>query len=155
MDISRCDIRLFIPPEDEIEPYKRCMLALLGIELDDIRTLRANAKGVAFIQSRAQGFEERVLIVLNGHVTTKKGARSLLERIVAALDAQDRAFLLETIETRIDDDLTLYLRLDKHLFLNDIFKLTDTGSCYHFSFSLVTYPKNREQAVNAVREILT
>ena len=165
MEVHSAAIRLFIPPEEitDYESFKRTFLRLLGIDSDaycaaDGLALRElteiTTRSQHFRESRSRGFEDRPILVLEGKRTSKKTARLLLTSMIAELSVDDRRQLKATAESRIDEDLNCYIRLDKHALIRGESRLVDHGSCYHFTFNLVTYPKRKSAALEGFRALI-
>lgn len=48
----------------------------------------------------------------------------------------------------------VYVRLDKEKLLNDEFRITDKGDCFHIRMSVAAYPRKKEVADKKLKEIL-
>lgn len=159
MEFGSVRIRIIIEPEEGalLERFieKTCELARFDREAfrkehpgEPMRTNRFE-----LFVTPAQGLTGP-LNVLEAQVTVKKDSMVLFDTIVSRLSAQDRALLLETLPTRVDDEAQCFMRFDKKLFLNDVFALVDHGKCVHVTFQVLTYPKSRESAVRFLSEHL-
>jgi RNA binding exosome subunit len=73
---------------------------------------------------------------------------------MANLTKEDKILLEKQIESRLDDALHFYIRLEKNSLLCDLYEVTDSGNCFHFKISIATYPHSRESAKEIIKEIL-
>ena len=58
------------------------------------------------------------------------------------------------MESRLDKNLDLFLRFEKDTWINERkLVLTDSGKCFHLRISIAAFPKNREVALNVVKDL--
>lgn len=151
MELGHVSIRVFLEPGEALtERLVERLCALAGFDLTGFRKEHPTGpiRSTRFSLSidTAEGFDGPIRIV-TASVLAKKDAGALFDRVVASLDDEDRAFLDRTLASRIDEEAHLFVRLDKPLFANGVFKLVDHGRCVHFDFTVLTYPRSREAAI--------
>ena len=159
MEFGPVRIRAIIDPDEasRTEPLIEKVCALAGFDLAAHREahpgepIRSNRFELSV--APAEGLTSS-LYVLSARIGTKKDAMACFDAIVRRLSEEDRAFLIDSLDSRFDDDSQCFVRLDKKLFLNDVFALVDHGKCVHFTFSILTYPKNRDAAFAFLKEHL-
>ena len=62
--------------------------------------------------------------------------------------------ILKQIESRLDEELNFFLRLDKEKWVNEKeMKLTDSGKCFHIKISVAAFPKNMDIAIENFEKI--
>ena len=159
MEFGPLRIRIIIEPDEGalIERLIEQTCALAGFDLASFRKehegepIRTNR--FELLVNRAEGLTGQ-LFVIEALVSSKKDTASAFGALIERLTAEDRVFLRDTVESRIDEESRCFVRLDKMLFLNDVFALVDHGKCVHCSFTIMTYPRSRDAAVRFVEEIL-
>jgi RNA binding exosome subunit len=102
----------------------------------------------------AYGFEEKKIIIFTVDVNKERHTRKVLENLMKNLNQEQKDLLLKQLDTRLDDSLHFYLRLDKKKFLNNEYFITDKGNCFHFKIAIAAYAHIREKAEEVVKEIL-
>jgi RNA binding exosome subunit len=152
MEFGSTRIRIIFEPGEEslIERAIEKVCALVHFDLAAFRAEHPGepirTKRFEIAVSRAQGLIGQ-LFVLTAQVRSKKDAALLFDELIETLDPKERMMLRSTIPSRTDDELRCFVRIDKALFLNGVCALVDHGRCVHFSFTILTYPKSREQAI--------
>lgn len=90
-------------------------------------------------------------------LTVKKPqlVKQFITNIFEELPPKEMATLIKQLPSRIDDESFFYIRIDKNKFLIErILELTETGSCFHFTLNVASYPKRRTVAVSTVEKYL-
>lgn len=98
----------------------------------------------------AEGMTGDEIYIMNGKLKAKY-AKKLFENLYESFSDDDKKFLFESIESRVDDTCTLFVRIK----LDDILTkpgLTDSGECLHLSFQVAAYPAKREKALMTLEE---
>lgn len=167
MEFNYVELRLFINPENigRYDDLKSSFFSLLGFDLTELFEKNGakelselkdiNDKYFRFSESISSGFEDRKIIVLHARLSGKKNAKGIFDSIVNSIGVEQKKSLLLTTDSRVDADLNYFIRLDMDALLKGSYVLTDKGSCYHFTFSLVTYPKDRDKAIEGITSILS
>jgi len=79
---------------------------------------------------------------------------ALFKFITTHLSEQEKKQLVQEADSRIDDHLDFFIRFDKEEWMSHKkLKLTTQGNCFHLTFAMAAYPKNKERAVALVKEI--
>ncbi len=112
----------------------------------DITKLTTNKK--------AMGFNDREIITYTVDIKRSPDVKAFLNHLMPNL-SELKETLLNQLESRLDEDLHFFIRLDKENLKNDIYKLTDSGNCFHIKMSIATFPKRRETAIEILKEILS
>jgi RNA binding exosome subunit len=99
-------------------------------------------------RSVSEGFHGNKIIILHAEVKAAKKIRDFFHR----LETEDIRMIQETLELRVDEDCTFYLRLDKQkAFLGQLVVL-ETGDVISINGKIKSYPKRRETAMLAAKE---
>ena len=101
---------------------------------------------------KAEGFDGKRLDVIRVALIKDRHINAFIESLVAKL-GEEKKTLLEQLDSRLDDNLNFFIRLDKEMLLKDKFVLTDSGNCYHIKISIAAFPKRREKAVGVLKEL--
>ncbi|MBW2972538.1 hypothetical protein KY359_05875 [Candidatus Woesearchaeota archaeon] len=106
-------------------------------------------------RTSATGFQERKIIILELTLTKERHTTKFLEHLKSSLSQSNRSLLLRQAESRLDNELNFFIRLDKPKLLADNrFWLTDSGDCFHIKISVAAYPANRDAGLKVIREWL-
>jgi len=103
-------------------------------------------------ERRAEGLGEKRIYVIKVVLTRDKNINAFIENLVSKL-GDEKKTLLEQLESRLDDDLNFFIRLNKEMLLKDKFIVTDSGNCYHIKINIASFPKKRENVVKVLREL--
>lgn len=100
-----------------------------------------------------EGFSS-IIHSLTLQTTSNRHNLLLLETLFSNLTKNDKNLLDQQKESRLNDDGVFYIRLDKPLLLQSIFKLTDTGDCFHIKIKLAAYPATREHYFENLQKLI-
>ena len=159
MEFGSVQIRVILEPDEGAlsERLVERVCSFAGFDLEGFRNEHPGqpirTKRFSLSITQVEGLTGP-LQVLRARVDSKRDAAAVFARLADRLDEDDRKVLASTVSSRTDE-ANCYIRLDKKLFLNDSFVLVDHGQCIHFTFSILTYPKSREQAIRFVEEQLS
>lgn len=107
-------------------------------------------------RTNASGFEDRRITIFDVTLEKEKHTNLFLNNLIKNLDEVQKKLILEQMESRLDDDLDFFLRLDKSEYLkNNKLKMTDSGNCFHIMISVTAFPGKREIALDIVKGIFT
>ena len=109
---------------------------------------------IEFKSKISYGFEDKKIKILTVFVKKERHTTAVLKNLMKNLDQEQKDLLLRQLNSRLDETLHFYFRLDKDKMLNDEYLITDSGNCFHFKISVAAYPHKREVAEKIVREIL-
>ncbi len=143
--LNAAEISVFAKPEEDADAIKRALLALVPLNL-------ANEK-IRLEETTALGFSERKIKIFKLTLKKEKHTSAFLKHLLANLSEPQKKTLLEQAETRLDENLDFFLRLDKFSLLNNVFELTDSGSCFHIKLLVAAFPRHRNAALQVVKKI--
>ncbi len=103
-------------------------------------------------ETRAEGFNGKRIDVIEVALEKERHVNAFLEALKEKLGSEKET-LLKQLDSRLDDELNFFMRLDKDMMLKDRFVLTDTGNCYHIRINIAAFPKRREKAAGILKEI--
>lgn len=100
-----------------------------------------------------EGFSE-IIHSLTLQTTSNRHNMLLIDTIFSQMMKEDRALLEMQKESRLNDEGYLFIRFDKQLLFQNIFRLTDSGECFHLKIKLAAYPATRERYFFIFQSIL-
>ncbi|MBI3027096.1 hypothetical protein HYY70_03205 [Candidatus Woesearchaeota archaeon] len=107
-------------------------------------------------KKEAAGFNERKILVIEAKLTKDSFINLFLKKLIENLEEIQKQRILQQIASRLDKDMNFFLRFDKHSWLNEKkLVLTDSGKCFHMKMSVAAFPKRREIALNALKELFS
>jgi len=139
-------VNVFIKPEEDYDSVYSAFINLFPFNLKDEK--------IAVQTVMASSFEDRKIKIESVKLDKTRHIVSLLRFVFEKLGLSGVQTLLDQLETRVDDEMCFFFRLDKKKLLEGKFELTDTGDCYHFKCHAACYPRNIETAKNIVSEFL-
>jgi RNA binding exosome subunit len=90
------------------------------------------------------------VLILETMAPKSRVAREVLERVTQVPGAESA--LVETLESRTDDDGVFYLRVDKQAACLGRLELTQGEDCVQCRFKVESYPAGRDSALVALRD---
>jgi RNA binding exosome subunit len=101
----------------------------------------------------AKGHFGNPIEYLEVEITKRKQIKDFWNYFMELLGEQ-KIFVLNTIENRIDDEGFFYIRVDKQkAYLGEV-ELTEGGDAIVVKAKLVTYPRRKEKLVEFARELV-
>ena len=105
-------------------------------------------------KTNASGFNDAAIKIFDATLTKTNLINQFMENLMKKMDSEQKTLILQQSESRLDQNLDFYLRFDKDLWIEDKkIALTDSGKCFHLKISIAAFPKNREVALNIVKEL--
>ena len=144
MELHTLLCRVFIKPEDDAAAIKSSFLKFFPFNLDEEK--------VQLITEHVQGFEQ-TFDILRVKLDKQRHLSAFLKQFTNLLSENDKKLIVEQAESRLDEDGLFYVRLDKAAWLAGTVALTDGGDCFHFTFEIAAFPKNRKNMLKTVAKI--
>lgn len=142
---NNAEIRVFAKEGEDVQEITGKLKVLLGFDPEKEKVeLRDRA---------AEGFEERKIHIISAYFDKERQLSAFLSGLSEKL-GNEKETLLEQVDSRTDDNLDFFIRLDKEMLLKGKYVLTDSGNCYHIKISLAAFPKKKEKAEGIVKKIL-
>ena len=140
-------ISVFCKPEEDYDKIKNSFLKLVPFNLEEEK-LRIE-------EFNATSFNERTIKIIELTLEKEKHTNKFLNFLLKNLNEEQKQLLTRQIETKLDNDLYFYIRLDKtKLIEENEFWVTDSGDCYHIKISVAAFPSNRAAAIKVMKEFL-
>jgi RNA binding exosome subunit len=110
---------------------------------------------IRFSQRTAYGFDDKKIKILTVTLDRDRHNNKFIQDFFSRLSDEQKGLLLKQIESRMDEKLHFYIRLEKDKLMNGEYWLTDSGNCFHFTFAIAAYPHRKEVAKDIIAKILT
>lgn len=104
-------------------------------------------------QETATGVNDNKITVFKVILEKARHTNQFLSYLNCKLNAEQKRTLIAQKESRLDEDLAFYIRLDKKSLINGKYALTDCGNCYHIRIHLAAFPAKRESALEIIEKI--
>ncbi|ADB57101.1 RNA-binding domain-containing protein [Archaeoglobus profundus] len=140
MKIERILVSAVVYSTEDREKVAMAMATLFPFEFEIVRV-------------PATGHFGNPIEYLEVEITKKKQIKEFWNNLIKLLGDQ-KEYIINTLEERIDDQGQLYIRFDKQkAYLGEIY-VTDKGDAIVVKAKLVTYPAKKEKIIEFAREIL-
>ncbi|HLD97602.1 MAG TPA: RNA-binding domain-containing protein [Candidatus Nanoarchaeia archaeon] len=110
---------------------------------------------IAINRQTAFGFNDRKINIFEASLTKSRHVNAFLENLLGKLPEIQKQMLLNQLESRIDDDRNLFVRLEKERLAkhNDMLMI-DGGNCYHIRIKVAAFPASKEAAVAVMKKVM-
>ena len=142
---NNINVRVFCTEDEDKNLIVEKLKLLLPFDLEKEK--------IRFEEQKAEGFEEKKIYVIRAFLAKDRHINAFIENLVSRL-GEEKKTLLEQLDSRLDDDLNFFIRLDKDMLLKNKFVVTDSGNCYHIKINIAAFPKRREKAVEVLNKLL-
>lgn len=141
-------ITIFCKPEEDIGLITEKFLFLIPFDL--------KKEKIELKKTNATGFNEKKITILEIHLEKESHTNLFLTHLVKKLTDEQKLLIKKQAESRLDDELNFFLRIDKSRLINENrFWLTDNGDCYHIKIKIAAFPKKKEVALKIINKIFS
>jgi len=147
--VHSLELKVFVKPEEDFDKLKIAFLNLIPfpLELFEKEKIKLNEEVAKIIEGRSM----KILSIV---LTKPRHTNKFLNFFKSKLSNDTIYTLISQLNSRIDDDLNFFIRLDKKSLVEDKFELTDSGDCFHLKFLVASYPAKLESAILTIRSYL-
>ncbi|MFC1741043.1 RNA-binding domain-containing protein [Nanoarchaeota archaeon] len=140
-------LSVFSHEEEDSEQIKQKFLELVPFDLEQ--------ENLELKTRNAQGVQEKKIMIYELNLTKERHTKRFMEHLKSNLDKDQIGLLKKQAESRLDQELNFFIRLDKPNLLQDNkLLITDAGNCFHIKISVAAYPANRENGLKVINEWL-
>jgi hypothetical protein len=140
-------IRTFVHATEDPEKVLEALETLFPEDL--------SPKDVEFEMVETEGYFGNPILVIDAEIKRSRNVRKFLENLKNILSEEDKAFLLENLEEKVDENGTFYIRFDKQkAYLGEI-KVLDGEDVIHVRIKVKSFPMKKETVVRAIGEWLS
>jgi RNA-binding protein len=140
-------INVFAKPEDNEEKIKSELFSLIPFDLQKEK--------IELKSSNTTGFGDRKIKIFEINLQKQRHTDAFYQYLLSKLNSDQKMLLIHQKESRLDDRLDFYIRLEKERLLNGEYFITDEGNCFHIKISIAAFPAKREVALKIVDEMLS
>lgn len=100
---------------------------------------------------KAKRREEADITIYRVYLERKRHVKEFIDKLFSEIKDEE---IKNKLCKRIDEDCKCYVRLDKKSLLENEYKLTFAGDCFHIKIALAAYPAKKEKGEKLVCEKL-
>lgn len=135
-----------VPSEEDSVAILQALMDLVPLDLA--------AEKIAVQDEKAHGLNAQAIHVYTITLTKTVHTNAFIKKLLELLSCEQKNVLVEQRESRLDNELNFFIRLDKDRWLaNREAVLTDFGSCFHIKLHLAAFPARRPDALLLVEKI--
>ena len=130
-------------------------------EIKKIRDLYQQLLPIDFLKEKIviqheklEGFNKKSIHSLTMKTTKNRHNTILINSILNSLSNEDLIKIFKQLESRLNDEGNLYIRLDKKTLFNYQFHLVDHGDCFLIKIKISGYPSNKNNYIKSATNIL-
>lgn len=142
--INTVVVRVFAKEDEDYDAIKSAFLQLFPFDLKEEK--------IAVEEKSAEGFHDKKIKVISVMIVKDRHTKAVINNVKEKLGREVQT-LIEQSESRLDDNLDFFIRLDKDRLLSGKYVLTDGGNCVHIKINLAAFPKKREKGLQLVKEL--
>jgi RNA binding exosome subunit len=109
---------------------------------------------IEFRTQSAETFDGKKMKILTVFIKKDRQTNEVLRNLFFKFSEDQKNILKKQLESRLDERLHFYIRLEKPALLNGEYKITDSGNCFHFNISIAAYPHKRTVARKIVESLI-
>ena len=140
------ELRVFCKENEDEEKIKQKLTELVPFDL--------YSEKVDILEETVDGLEGNKFQIYKIVLSKSQHTKKFIKDFISKFSDKQIKLLKEQIESRLDEGLHFFIRLDKDKLLNDNISITDTGNCFHIRITLALYPAKREPALELINKIL-
>jgi RNA-binding protein len=138
-------VRVFIHDKDNEPEVKKGLLNLFPFDLEKERIN---------LEESLADFEEDKIKICRVMLVKEKHTNAFIKNLLSKLSKEQKETLTKQKESRLDDELNFFIRLDKDKIMNEQkYELTETGRCYHIKINIASFPHKKDSALKVITEI--
>ena len=143
--VHQACINVFIKEGENAEKIEETLTKLVPLNLEKEK--------ITINKQSAAGLEDKKIMIEEIILTKQKHTTEFLKNLLNNLTSEQKELLLSQAESRLDEHLHFFIRLDKDKLLNNEFEITDSGNCFHIKLSIAAFPAKREVGLEIINTI--
>jgi len=146
ISIRKAAVRVFAGDKESLENVTEAFLSLFPFDLKNEK--------VEVSRNAAEGLSGSRIVIIEARLAKQAHLKKFLGHLLNRLTKEQKELLISQKESRLDDELNFFIRLDKtRLIENREFFITDSGNCFHITLSIAAFPAKREPAMALIDKI--
>ena len=139
-------ITTFIQATEDEDKVLEAIATFIPDEIDD--------DDVLFDVDETTGFFGNPIKVVNVEIKRSRAVRAFLDHFRELLSEEDRRYLLEHLDEKVDEEGTLYVRFNKQKAYLGEPEIDEGGDTIQVRIKVKAFPMRKEAVMKAVREWL-
>ncbi len=131
-------IRVFCKEWDDAEQVKKALIDIIPFDLEEEK--------LEIKTEKAELFEGRQMQIFSVFLKKDRHTNAFLKSLKKGLSDDQKNILIRQLDSRLDDQLHFFIRLDKNKLLNNEYCICDSGNCFHIDICVAAYPHKKEAA---------
>jgi len=127
--------------------------ALVKKTLIDLIPFNPEDEKLQIEQHIASGFGDERIRIFSIDLKKERHTNAFLKTLMSKFSEKQKAILSSQKESRLDEELHFFIRLEKTALEEGKIALTDSGNCYHINISIAAFPAAREIALKVIDTI--
>ncbi len=145
--INSIHLNVFIKEEEDSAKIAEVMRALIHLNLEKEK--------LSTKKQSATGFNEKKIVILAITLEKERHLKAFMDHLFLNLGDRQKELLVRQADSRLDEELNFFLRLDKDRLLSGEYWITDSGNCFHLKINIAAFPRKRELALDLVKKIFS
>jgi len=145
--VHNITVTVFEKQKDQITRHKKIFQHLLPIDFEKEK--------VHFSIEKVEGFNQKTIYILRLHSEKNQHNKKLLTTLFTNLEDKDRKKIGNQYLTRLNKEGYFFIRISKNELLNNKFKLTESGDCYHLKIKIAGFPAKWDKFIIAAKSLLS
>lgn len=134
------------PNEEDSAAIKQALIEFVPLDLAEEK--------ITVQDEKAKGFNDQPIHIYTITLTKTAHTNAFLKKLLDLLQPEQKNTLIEQRESRLDNELNFFIRLDKDRWLaSREAALTDSGHCFHIKLHLAAFPARRPDGLLLVEKI--
>ena len=142
----RVELSVFVHQGEDAEKIKKTLIALVHLDFEKEK--------LAVKEQKAAGFQKKQILIFSIILSKEKHTNTFLEALLNRLTKEQKEQLSIQKESRLDEELNFFIRLDKLQMLEGKTEITDSGNCFHIKIHIAAFPAKRQQALEVIDKLL-
>ena len=140
-------VTVFSKPEEDESKILTSFKSLFPFDLKD--------KKIDLSIKSASTFNDRKIKIIETVLKKDTLTKKFLEFLLEKLSIEQKELLVYQKESRMDENLNFFIRLEKEKMFEGLYEITDDGNCFHIKMSVASFPKRRDVALKNISELLS
>ena len=144
--LNKAVVSVFVREGEDFEKIKSVLASLIPLNLEKEK--------IPVQRKTASSFEEKKIVILKIELEKARHTNVFIKELLNKLTKEQKELLLNQVESRLDNHLHFFIRLDKDKLLNKKCEITDSGNCFHIKLHIAAFPSKREVGLEVIEKLL-
>jgi len=143
--IHNVEIKVFVKEVEDFEEIENTLLKLVSLDLE--------REKIELKQENLSGLNETQIKIFTIKLEKERHINQFVSHLVNTLTNEQLGMLIRQKESRLDDELYFFLRLEKTPLLEGKYYITDGGECFHIKMKIAAFPSTKEAGLKVIDKI--